>query len=186
MKKSCRALLAFAPWVLVGAAQAASVSLSPSSHNAAVGNTVSFDVSVDFSDVATDGGGFRISYDAALLGNADFSYAELPSPISGVWAFDNTPGLLEGVGFDANAFQASTVLGTLSFTVLGAGSTSVDLSDMLDPNWRFLDSDQWNPIDVTYSGASLGLTSAVPVPAALWLMASGLGVLGAGLRRRSR
>lgn len=187
MKNMSKALLALTQLMLVGVAQAASISLSPSSQNATVGDVVSFDVNVDFSDVATDGGGFRISYDAALLGDADFSYAALPAPIAGTWVIDSTPGLLEGVGFDANAFQSSTLLGTLSFTVLGAGNTSVDLSDMVDPNWRFLDSSQLNTIDVTYSGATLGLTvSEVPVPAALWLMASGLGALGVGLRRRSR
>jgi len=184
MKKLTKLVIILAQLGLVCGAQAASISLSPASQNAVVGDTLSYQVNVDFSDVATDGGSFRISYDSGLLGNANFSYASLSSPITGSWTPAYSAGLIESVGFDANAFQGTAVLGTLSFTVLNAGSTSVTLSDMLDANLRFLDSDQWDPIMVGYSGATANLT-AVPVPAALWLMASGLSVLGLGMRRRA-
>lgn len=183
MKKLSKLVIILAQLGLVSVAQAASISLSPASQNAVVEGTLSYQVNVDFSDVATDGGSFRISYDSSLLGDADFSYAALSSPITGTWAPVYSAGLIESVGFDANAFQGSVVLGTLSFTVLGAGNTTVTLSDMLNSNLRFLDSDQWDPIVVDYSGATANLT-AVPVPAALWLMASGLSVLGLGMRRR--
>lgn len=183
MKKLTKLVIILAQLGLVCGAQAASISLSPASQNAVVGDTLSYQVNVNFSDVATDGGSFRISYDSGLLGSASFSYAALSSPIIGSWGYVTSPGLIESVGFDANAFQGSAVLGTLSFTVLGAGNTTVTLSDMLNPSLRFLDSDQWDPITVNYSGATANLT-AVPVPAALWLMASGLSALGLGMRRR--
>lgn len=186
MKKLTKLMLILAQLGLVGAVQAASVSLSPNNVDSFVGDTVSFSVVVDFSDVATDGGGFLINYDAGFLGDATFTYSSgLPGSIDvSNWDPYLQTGSVE-VGFDANdGFGGIATLGTMSFSVLTTGSSNIVLTDTA-PAWRFIDTNHVNFIDVNYSGATVNAISEVPVPAALWLMASGLSFLGIGLRRRA-
>ncbi len=59
MKKLTKLMLVLAQLGMVGAVQAASVSLSPTSQPVMLGNNVSFAVNVDFSDAATSGGRFQ-------------------------------------------------------------------------------------------------------------------------------
>jgi hypothetical protein len=183
MKKMTQAMLLLAQIGVVGLAHGASVSLSPAVANATVGSTVQFTVNVDFTDDPTSGGGVQIAYDSNILGNAFFSYSgSLPGSILDTWAPDFSAGLIEGIGFDASSFNGSTTLGTLSFTALDAGSSALALSALA--NWEFLGPDQWTVLNVDYTGATAQV-SEVPVPAAVWLLGSGLSMLGLALRRRA-
>ncbi len=182
MKKLTKLMLVLAQLGLMGAAQAASVSLSPTSQPVVLGNSVSFAVNVDFSDAATIGGRFQLSYDSSLLGFTSFSYNS--NFTSGLTTYTPTlsSGLINNLGF-AGLVSGSGTLGTLTFSTLNAGNASLATGAYSDPFYRFRNSTGSSFLAVTYGGATAQV-SAVPAPAALWLMASGLSALGLGLRRR--
>lgn len=184
MKNSVKIAIIAAQFVLASLCQAASVSLSPSSQNAMVGDSLSFDLNVNFSDIPTISGGFNITYDSSILGLTSFNYATIDPDILIPWTpiSTGTAGLISGIGFevDASAFGGGITLATLNFSVLNQGVYNVGLVESV----QFLEADGLSFIDVTYNGAT-GQITAIPVPAALWLLASGLSALGLGLRRRS-
>lgn len=183
MKKLTKLLLILAQLGLVGAVQAASVSLSPSSQPVMLGNSVSFDVNVDFSDAATIGGRFQLSYDASILGVASFTYNS--SFTSGLTTYAPTlsSGLIDDLGF-AGLLSGAGTLGTVAFSTLNTGDAGLASAAYSNAFYRFRNSTGSSFLTVIYGGATAQV-SAVPAPAALWLMASGLSALGLGLRRRA-
>lgn len=185
MKNAVKIALIAAHFALAGVCQAASISLSPSPQDAVVGGNLSFDVIVDFTGAATIGGGFSISYDSSILGLSSFAYAPVPLGVDMIpWepVSTATAGTISGIGFevDSVAFAGSRILATLNFTALSLGAYNIGLSESIE----FMTADGLSFIDVSYSGAT-GQIAAVPVPAALWLLASGLSMLGLSLRRRA-
>jgi hypothetical protein len=89
-----------------------------------------------------------------------------------VLCFNCSPG-------DAGLLPADFTIATLVFNVLSAVPTSLDLAASLT-GWSLTDSSIIP--GVTYGSASVG--AAVPVPAAVWLFGSALGLL-AWVRRRT-
>ncbi|MFN2309260.1 MAG: cohesin domain-containing protein, partial [Gammaproteobacteria bacterium] len=132
MKNTLKIAIVAAHFVLVGAAQAASVSLSPSPQNGVVGNTLTFDLNVNFSDVPTLGGGFNVTYDSSRLGFNGFSYAPVPVAVTPVSTVD--AGVISGVGFNAftSVFSGNQTLATLSFTALDTGAYTIGLVETLE------------------------------------------------------
>lgn len=181
-------------------AYASTISLLPvGSTTINLGESVSFEIWADFSDVGgAIGGGLDIFYDSTVLGNnGDFIF----DPGFGNDSFISregddctvTPG---AVGCDINdgeinaispnnfnSFAAElSLMGTLSFTGNSAGSTLLTMTDNDIPagNW-FDDSNLINFPE--YLGSSVTI-NAVPVPAAVWPFGSGLvGLVGVARRR---
>jgi len=140
----------------------------------------SLDLLIDFSDTPTSGGAVDVTWDTSVLQyNNDFAFNPLfdsPDAFFDVIDFQE-PGLLSiGFGTTGALISDNTVAGTLGFTYLG-GTTSLDLQDSI--KWAgFFDTDGAD-IPVNYTP-----TSIVPLPAAFWLMLTGLAALGVSARRK--
>jgi hypothetical protein len=172
-KQACALMLS----AFVGVVQAASVSLDPLSKPVTLNSTVSFDVILDFSLTPVTSGIFNLNYDTTRLDFSSFSY----QTISGVGTFavdsSTTDGVVKNIAF-SGPISGPITLGTVTFLATGLGNANL-LTVAAAPG--FYDGADY--IFPSYGGASAQV-SAVPVPAAVWLMASGL--LGmVGLSRRT-
>lgn len=181
MKKLTKLLFVLAQLGLVSAVQASSVSLSPVSQVVAPLSIVSVNVYVDFSDVTTSKGWFDLSYDSSLLSLVGFSYnGVFTSGLTTIGVDTTVIGVINNIGFVGSVSTAG-LLGTATFTSLGEGTAALATVE----DFGFLNSTSSSFLEVEYLGASVTSVSEVPVPAAVWLMGSGLSLLGLGMRRRS-
>ncbi|MFK7888399.1 MAG: VPLPA-CTERM sorting domain-containing protein [Gammaproteobacteria bacterium] len=189
-------LLAIALSASLTAAHAASVSLVYTGANdidddgailAAAGDTLTFDLVMDFTDQITLGGGFDINWDSSVFALESYVSAGLGDP-----SFGRDPVLEDGRLFNGAVgnFNGLTegLIATLSFQVLAFPATMAD--GMITPSGTDGDSGPWIDgvtfVDVIDDVEYNGLGIRVPVPAAVWFMLSGLGVLaGMGRRRAS-
>jgi len=170
--------------VLVTTAEAATVSLIPNFTQTSVGDTVT--LSIEGSDFTgnTDGGSFQTTWDPAVLQLAGFSVANPPWDLSFVSDSNPNDGLLDtfsvGTSLAGGTGQAFSI-GTLTFDVVGEGTTLVSMID--DPVFGGWSQPGTVPITVIYEGATV---TAVPVPAAVWLFGSGLlGLVGISRRKKA-
>lgn len=164
---------------LMASANAASISLVPTSSvdGVAPGDIVSFDVIMDFTDQSTIGGGFDIVFDETALMFVGLNNAQLGDPSFGRDP-DVLPGLLESWAFaNFNPLTGPDLVGSVQFQVLSGfvGVTTVATQATSGIGGPFVDgTDFVSLIDVQYNSVDV---SAVPVPAAVWFMLSGLGAL---------
>lgn len=127
------------------------------------------------------GGGYNVSFDASLLRLDDVTvpaFWELGGPPATI---DNALGTASEVNFNTLLPRNGDFLtATLSFTAIGVGAASLDLSD--SPFWPY-GNEAFEAIPVSYQGATINV-AAVPEPES-WLMGlGGLGILALRLRRR--
>lgn len=181
--KITKYICALALSCLVGAAQAASVTIDSLGQ---VGSSISFRVNVNFTGTPTNGGEFLLSYDTNILGDASFAYNSDfftgSTSMLSTGVDDTTSGFLKNIGFDASSYVGPGILGTVTFSVLNTVAALVASAED-DPFYAFINDTDSSNLGMNYGSASLQV-SAVPVPAAVWLMASGL--LGmVGLSRRA-
>ena len=191
-------------------AQASSIWLEPAGTSVInQGGTIAFDLFANASDIiytyedpifgtVTEigflAGGLDIFYDNTVLTYSSFQF----NPASGTepsftrvgddCSIDplaigcTVPGEINGLGFGnfTGLAGTTTLLGTLNFVGTNVGSSLITMadSDSVTGSWFGVDG---LPATVDYTGAHV--VSAIPVPAAAWLMLSGMGLLG-GLARR--
>lgn len=176
-------------------AQAASIWLEPATQDINLGGVASLTLWADASDVGgLLAGGLDLFYnDTVLTYNGDFAFdTDFPTDL----AFSRTgddcavtltancsgPGEINGIAFgNFNGLAAAgpTLVGSLSFTGLNLGTSLLTMTDNDLPAGEWFATDGSGPLVIDY----IKQPPAVPVPAAAWLMLSGLGLLG-GLARR--
>jgi hypothetical protein len=178
-------------------ALATTISLTPtSSTNIGIGGVVTFDMYTDAADVGGIlAGGLDLFYDIGILGyNGDFAFDPgFPTDLAFSRLGDDCAttltancggaGEINGIAFGnfgGLAASGSTLVGSLSFTGMNLGTSSLAMADNDLPAGSWFDV-SGALIDMTYEGASVNV---VPVPAAVWLFGSGLlGLIGVARRR---
>lgn len=140
-------------------------------------------------DTTTDGGGFSISWDPAVLSFTGLTIAD--TSVGGPWditsIFDASSAASGTVDYvfptnSGSGVSGSFDIATVDFNVLGSAGSSTGIT-MADAFGGWSETGTSDTIDVNYAAADVNV---VPLPAAAWLMLSSLGVLGAVGRRKSR
>lgn len=175
-----RALLTLMPalYLMSGQVQAATVSLNPLAQNVALGDLVSLQLNMDFTGDPTLGGGIDILYNGSLLNFVSFTFS---SVLGDDPSFRRQPDIqtnkLNGLAFgNFGGLSGSSVIGTLLFNTLGAGTVNLTLAENSLPAGGFFSAASFNPQVVTFTGASVNI-SPVPEPVSGWLFLSGLAVV---------
>lgn len=164
------------------AAQAQSVSITPSLTNVKVGDSFTLDLSATgFADKIL-GGGYNIAFDASILKLDDITF---PSN----WEFKVSKGTQVGgtvtdVYFNTfvSPIGGDFLTSTLKFTAIGAGSSAVSVSG----SGSFPFGDEFGEaVNVSYNGATVNV-AAVPEPGSIALMLAGIGAVSVVASRRRR
>jgi hypothetical protein len=186
------------------AANAVSVFLQPSTQTVNVGDTFDVELMWDFTGNAAIGGGTDVMWDASAFdwvstvfvdnfgtGAGEFDPQLTRCDGSGDEGFCESPGLIDGLAtgnFNGLGDPGPIMIATITFTALAEGTFSIDLAeDVGGIGGIFVSAVDFQPYDdLTFTGATVTVESggAVPVPAAAWLMLSGMGAL-LGYRRKS-
>ena len=189
IKPFVKVLAALVASAMMFNASANSISLDSASYDGASGQ-ITVTISYDFTDFAMFGGGANLMYDASALSfvsytqDVSMSGADEAASPTGSLVSD---GNYEGFGIGTFAFQTGITdaasFGTFVFDVLAGCDDCI----MLGPNAA-------NPMvslagmpvnaEIFGNGITVASVSAIPVPAAVWFMLSGLGAL-LGFGRKS-
>jgi hypothetical protein len=197
MTKKVAAFIAAASlWAASFGAQANVISLDPIGQFVGVGQTFSVEISAFFEE-ATVGGSFDLFYDPTQIAFVSFefdehflndvsdpAFAHVPdncftdgAPFGGC---DVGDAELNAIGFGSfDGISGLNLVATVIFQAVGTGVSQLTMATNDAPFEGFYSAVTGLPMDVKYNVADVVV---VPVPAALWLLLSGLGLLG--VRRR--
>lgn len=177
-------LLASATLLACLAAQAQTVSITPSLTNVNLGDTFSVDVAATGFPDKIFGGGYNLAFDPAIV-----QLDAITIPAS--WEFATSTGLLDpasGTVSDVyfNTFVAPVkgdfLTATLKFTAVGSGTSAISVSE--SGSFPF-GNELGNPVAVTYVNGSVNV-AAVPEPGSLSLLLTGVAYMGLiGWRKRA-
>jgi hypothetical protein len=169
------------------AANAVSVYLQPSTQDVVLGNSFGVDVYWDFTGNATLGGGTDVTWDPSGLSFVSLVFDTNPLFDPAFTRIgDVSPGLIDGMAtgsFNGLAGSGPLYIATITFQTLAAGSFAIDLSEDAGIAGPFVSILGMTYTDLTFTGGNVNV-SAVPLPAAAWLMIGGLGAL-LGYRRKA-
>jgi ribose/xylose/arabinose/galactoside ABC-type transport system permease subunit len=163
-------------------AQAETVFLDPASASVIPTQVFTVDVKgTGFTNVL-DGGGFDLSFNSSVL-NVESIQVNTAiwefSPVNG--AIDNVNGTIHDTEFNSfiHSNSGSFDIAQITFLTVGTGLSNLTLVE--NSNNPFAAGG--NPVPVTFIGASITSSAAVPLPGAIWLFASALVGLGVSQRR---
>jgi hypothetical protein len=165
----------------IGGSQASnSLSLTAINSTVTAGSQATFELWMDFTGDSTLGGGVDVIFDNFINGNQLSFNSYTPEILGDTFLinepFVNTNGKsLDGITFGDvnNGLEGPALVGTLVFDTLVDGNYTLSLIDSIDAGGFF--SISGTPQSPAYTTANLTVTpSAVPLPAAAWLMLSGL------------
>lgn len=186
----------FIALMLLGASfttQAATIWLTPDTQTVGAGDVVTLSIWSNFSDQQTIAGGFDVVYDDTILTNALFVFDDAFQPAITDPAFsrtcDDQPGVCNGIGIGSFSGIGGTgtpdyLMGQITFDVIGEGLASLSMRDNVSPAGSFIDYNTGAVMVIDYVGAEVAVVSPVPLPAAAWLMLSGLGALVGFCKRK--
>lgn len=170
---------------------AASISLDPvGSATGLVSDLVTFNLLANFDSTTTTGGATDLFWDPSVLNLRGFEFDlgfGVPPRDTAFDVADLQSNGLMSVGFgnlDGITLPTTTIIGSISFYLSGSpgSSSAITMGDSV--KWGGFHDDTGAPISVSYTGSTAGV-SAVPVPAAVWLLGSGIAALF-GVARRSQ
>ena len=199
--KTLKGLAAVAALGFAGqSAMANVVSLTPltQTQDLVTGNKFSLELRIDFLE-ETVGGAFDLFYNTDVLDFVSFTYDDdfLNNVVDP--AFTLTPDVCEtdgsasggcavgdaelnAIGFgNFDGIIGSYLVGRIVFSTQAEGLADITLASTDSPFGGFISALTADAMTVVYNGATVLVT---PIPAAVWMMLSGLGVL-VGFRKRS-
>ena len=189
--KLTNGLLGLGAMLIASQVSAATISVNPAVNDVLVGDVLTLTVSGDFTgEAATSGGGVILSWnDAQVQLNDSIANVRLAIEadlVANNWILPNAGSLVitsNSVSVDViNFFGAAPTFDIFSLDLVAVIPPSSGLINITPSALSDLTSG-WEGRPVDYIGASV-TTSAVPVPAAVWLFGSGLiGLIGLTRRK---
>ena len=189
--KLTNGLLGLGAMLIASQVSAATISVNPAVNDVLVGDVLTLTVSGDFTgEAATSGGGVILSWnDAQVQLNDSITNVRLAIEadlVANNWILPNAGSLVitsNSVSVDViNFFGAAPTFDIFSLDLVAVIPPSSGLINITPSALSDLTSG-WEGRPVDYIGASV-TTSAVPVPAAVWLFGSGLiGLIGLARRK---
>ncbi len=164
-----------------GIAASAIITLTPlTPTNISPGLDIQFNLSADFESDTTDGGAVDIAFDPNVLQFKGFQFDPGFTIRDSFFDIEDlqSSGLLSiGFGSFSNTFSGVFDIGILTLTANGAGNTQITLGNSI----------KWGGfgVPVDYTGASVQVVQAVPIPASGWLLFSALAFLTRFSRQKS-
>ena len=172
------------------AANGSTISITPTQASVVAGNgAATFGLFMDFTGVTIQGGGVSLDLRGPISVGSFTPTAYMQTLINGGFAGFGTANANPGTDFlvyfgALEGITGANKLGDISVNASGAGLASIGLFESTAFPFSALNTGA--PFNVTGQGTSLLNVAAVPAPATAWLLATGIGTVGAWRSKKSR
>jgi hypothetical protein len=172
--------------LISGAVNAATISVLPAGQNVLQGANIPIAISGSEFSSGTMGGGLTINWNPSVLQFVSISTNPFPGD-KFFGSTDTTTASSGSLNFSVGSFFTGATgpsfdIATLAFTAIGLGSSLIDLGFKLGDVWVDSDFNELSPQPTLIDGSVQ--VNAVPIPAAVWLLGSGVVGLVALTRRK--